>query len=88
MFLFTTPARVMPKADGIAAAVQAGAERSGTNFNYLLRTAQRESAMNPTAKAGTSSATGLFQFIEQTWLQMVKADGGKHGLNRYAEAIE
>ncbi|MGL4495354.1 MAG: transglycosylase SLT domain-containing protein [Beijerinckiaceae bacterium] len=78
----------MPKADGIAAAVQAGAERSGTNFNYLLRTAQRESAMNPTAKAGTSSATGLFQFIEQTWLQMVKADGGKHGLNRYAEAIE
>ena len=88
MFLFTTPASVLPKADGIAAAVQAGAERTGTGFNYLMRTAQRESAMNPTAKAGTSSATGLFQFIEQTWLQVIKADGAKHGLQRYADGIE
>lgn len=88
MFLFTTPASVIPKADGVTAAVQAGAERTGMGFDYLMRTAQKESAMNPAAKAGTSSATGLFQFIEQTWLQMVKADGAKHGLQRYADAIE
>lgn len=88
MFLFTTPANVPAKADGLAAAVQQGAERTGTGFDYLMRTAQRESALNPTAKASTSSATGLFQFIEQTWLQIVKADGAKHGLQRYADAIE
>lgn len=88
MFLFTTPANTPARTDGVSAAVQAGAERTGTGFDYLMRTAQRESAMNPTAKAGTSSATGLFQFIEQTWLQVVKADGGKHGLQRYADAIE
>lgn len=88
MFLFTTPASVMPKADGVTAAVQAGAERTGMGFDYLMRTAQKESSLNPTAKASTSSATGLFQFIEQTWLQIVKADGAKHGLQRYADAIE
>ena len=88
MFLFTTPASVVPKPDGVTAAVQAGAERTGMGFDYLIRTAQKESSLNPTAKAGTSSATGLFQFIEQTWLQIVKADGSKHGLQRYADAIE
>ncbi|MCA0417782.1 MAG: lytic transglycosylase domain-containing protein, partial [Proteobacteria bacterium] len=41
----------------------------------------------PTAKASTSSATGLFQFIEQTWLAMVKQEGPKQGLSQYADAI-
>lgn len=48
----------------------------------------RESNLNPAAKAGTSSATGLFQFIEQTWLGTVKAHGAEHGLKAYSDAIE
>lgn len=43
--------------------------------------------MNPNARAPTSSASGLFQFIEQTWLGTVKAHGAKHGYGQYADLI-
>ena len=43
--------------------------------------------MNPSAKARTSSAAGLFQFVEQTWLGTVKAHGAKHGYGQYADLI-
>jgi hypothetical protein len=49
--------------------------------------AKRESSLNPAAKAQTSSAAGLFQFIEQTWLGAVKTHGAKHGLSDYAADI-
>lgn len=75
-------------AGGVAAAVRQGADRSGVSFDFLLKTATRESSLDPNAAAATSSATGLFQFIEQTWLASVKADGGKYGLQRYADAID
>jgi hypothetical protein len=39
------------------------------------------------ARARTSSAAGLFQFIEQTWLGPVKAHGAKHGYGQYADLI-
>jgi len=67
--------------------IREGARSTGVGFDYLLATAQRESSLNPTAKAGTSSATGLFQFIEQTWLGTMKAAGAKLGLGSYADAI-
>ena len=51
-------------------------------------TAIRESSLNPTAKAGTSSATGLFQFLDQTWFEVMKSDGGRLGYQRYADAIQ
>ncbi len=35
----------------------------------------------------TSSATGLFQFIEQTWLGVMKQAGKALGFGRYADAI-
>lgn len=60
---------------------------TGTDFDYLVRTAMRESSLNPEASASTSSARGLFQFIEQTWLAMVKNHGAEHGLSSYADAI-
>jgi hypothetical protein len=44
--------------------------------------------MNPAAKAGTSSAAGLFQFTEQTWLSTLKQHGAKHGYARYADLVE
>jgi len=100
MFLFTTPssppespppqARVMPGTAASGPVVQAirdGAMASGVGFDYLLATARRESALDPTAKAGTSSATGLFQFIEQTWLGVMKNAGPKLGLQAQADAI-
>jgi hypothetical protein len=88
MFLFTTPpSRETQPANPVVSAIREGAERTGTGFDYLLKTAQRESALTPDAKAKSSSATGLFQFIEQTWLSMVKQEGPKQGLQNYADAI-
>jgi hypothetical protein len=71
----------------VVAAVKTAAASTGADFDYLLETAVRESSLNPSAKAKTSSATGLFQFIEQTWLGVVKRHGAEFGLEAEAAAI-
>ncbi len=74
--------------DRINSTIQAASRTTGTSFDFLLRTAARESAFDPTAKASTSSARGLFQFIDTTWLAMVKEEGPRYGLAQYASAID
>ena len=74
--------------DGINSAIQAASRTTGTSFDFLLRTAARESAFDPAAQASTSSARGLFQFIDTTWLAMVKEEGPRFGLAQYASAID
>jgi hypothetical protein len=71
----------------VAGAIQQASQATGTSFNYLLATAQVESGLNASAGAATSSARGLFQFIETTWLATMKQAGSALGLGRYAEAI-
>lgn len=71
----------------ISDAIRKASEATGTNFDYLLTTAARESNFKPDAKAKTSSAAGLFQFIESTWLQTVKEQGGRFGLQKYSPHI-
>ena len=68
--------------------IQSAADRTGADFDFLLRTAARESSFDPGARARTSSAAGLFQFIEQTWLAMVHRHGEAHGYGEFAGAIE
>lgn len=72
----------------IADALTTATARTGEGFDYLLNTARRESALNERAAAPTSSARGLFQFVEQTWLGTVKETGARHGLAAYAEQID
>ncbi len=72
---------------GIAGTLRKAAQATGAGFDYLLKTAMRESSMDPSAKARTSSAAGMFQFVEQTWLEMVKTSGPKYGLDAEAGAI-
>jgi Transglycosylase SLT domain len=71
----------------IAGAIKQAADTTGTSFEYLLSTAKMESNFNPKAGASTSSARGLFQFIDQTWLGTVKEAGAKLGYGKYADAI-
>ncbi|MBI1209953.1 MAG: transglycosylase SLT domain-containing protein [Alphaproteobacteria bacterium] len=71
----------------VIGALRNAAQRTGADFNYLLQTAMRESSLDPKAQAASSSASGLFQFIEQTWLGTVKQHGSEHGLGTYADAI-
>jgi hypothetical protein len=68
-------------------AIQSAANKTGVDFSYLLQKASQESGFDPSAKASTSSATGLFQFTKQTWLQMVKNSGAQYGLGGYASQI-
>ena len=72
----------------IQTAFQSASQQTGTSFEYLVRTAQRESNFDPYAQAATSSAAGLFQFIESTWLQTMKQSGHEIGLGQYADHIQ
>ena len=69
-------------------AIQRASQATGVDFSFLMKTANRESGFNPSAKSGASSAAGLFQFVGQTWLSTLKAHGAKHGYARYADLIE
>jgi hypothetical protein len=71
----------------ITGAIQQAARSSGISFEYLLTTAHIESNLNPAAQAPTSSAKGLYQFIDQTWLGTLKTSGPANGYGRYADAI-
>jgi Transglycosylase SLT domain len=71
----------------VTSAIKQASQATGTSFNYLLATAQVESGLNALAGAATSSARGLFQFIQQTWLATMKQAGPALGYGQYAAAI-
>ena len=63
------------------------AEVTGAEPAYMLALADKESTFDYQAKAKSSSAVGLFQFLEGTWLRALKAYGAKHGFGAAADAI-
>ena len=73
---------------GVRGAIARASRQTGIDFNYLLGQAKLESGLRADARAGTSSATGLYQFVDQSWLRVVKAHGGEHGLGWAADAID
>ncbi|HEV7261186.1 MAG TPA: transglycosylase SLT domain-containing protein [Bosea sp. (in: a-proteobacteria)] len=52
----------------------------GADPTLLMAVADKESSFSTSVQAKTSSATGLYQFIEQTWLGVVSEFGARHGL--------
>lgn len=74
-------------ASQITGAIKQAARSTGISFEYLLTTAKIESNLNSSAQASTSSAKGLYQFIEQTWLATMKGSGPANGYGNYADAI-
>ncbi len=71
----------------VVLAIRAASAPAQADFAYLIRTARLESRLNPTARAKTSSAAGLFQFIDQTWLELVARHGDDLGFDNYARAV-
>ena len=69
------------------AAIRQASQVTGARFSYLLATAKVESNLNPNAAAKTSSAGGLFQFIDSTWLGTLKEAGPYLGYDRFSNAI-
>jgi hypothetical protein len=72
----------------IQSAIAFASRKTGVDFDYLLTTAKRESGLKTQAKSESSSASGLFQFIDQTWFSTIKSHGAKHGLEGLASQIE
>lgn len=71
----------------VTSAIKTASSKTGVDFAYLMEKAAAESSFDTKAQSKTSSATGLFQFIESTWLGMVKNHGEKYGLGDYAAQI-
>ncbi len=72
----------------VEAAVRNASSKTGVDFAYLMEKAAAESSFKTDAKSSTSSATGLYQFIDSTWLTTLKQHGAEHGLGKYADAIQ
>lgn len=60
-------------------AIARASQATGVDFSYLLGQARIESGLNPKAKASTSSASGLYQFTQGTWLATLDKHGSAHG---------
>lgn len=80
----STAASVRPD---VQAAIARAAQATGVDFSYLLAQARIESSLDPAARAGTSSAAGLYQFTQGTWLGMLDRHGARHGLGWADAAI-
>src|SRR5689334_11742651 len=71
----------------VSESIRRASRATGVDFGYLMAEAAQESGLRADAKASTSSATGLFQFTEGTWLDMVRRHGAEHGLAAEAAKI-
>lgn len=69
-------------------AISQASKNSGVDFSYLLNQAAAESNFDRDAKAKTSSATGLYQFIDSTWLNMVDRYGNAYGIKTQGKSKE
>jgi hypothetical protein len=73
--------------NSVTGAIRKAAQATGASFDYLLATAKVESDLDPNLTMRSSTATGLFQFIDQTWLSTLKQAGPAFGYSVYADAI-
>jgi hypothetical protein len=84
---------IAPAANGgsganVRSAIAGAAQATGVDFGYLMAQAKLESSLDPTARARTSSASGLYQFTGDTWLRTLDKHGANHGLGWASEMIE
>jgi hypothetical protein len=63
------------------------AAHTGSDAALLMSIADKESSFSSKARASTSSASGLFQFVEGTWLRAMKSFGVRYGHEEEANAI-
>ena len=80
-------ANAQPVRADVRGAIARASESTGVDFDYLLAQARLESGLNPDAKARSSSATGLYQFIDSTWLRTMDRHGYKYGYAGAGDAI-
>jgi hypothetical protein len=72
----------------LAETVVRAAQITNVDAAYMMALADKESSLLPDNKARTSSAEGLFQFVEDTWLEVLWRYGPKHGYVAEAGVIQ
>ena len=85
---YTPPRAAHGDTSNVTRAIAQAAEATGADFDYLMAQARIESSMNPGARARTSSAEGLYQFIDSTWLSTLDRHGERYGYGAVADAIQ
>ena len=71
----------------LAATITRAAQVTGVDSTFMLALADKESSFSYGVKAATSSAVGLYEFFEGTWLEVLKEHAAKHGFSAAADAI-
>ncbi len=72
----------------LVATILRAAKETGADPVLLMAIADKESSFVPGINASTSSAVGLFQFVEGTWFKVVRDFGSSHGLVREASLLQ
>lgn len=68
--------------------LQQAADATGVHPSLLAALASAESSFNPTARAATSNAQGLFQFVPKTWRAMMEKYGERYGIPKNATPMD
>lgn len=68
-------------------AMYRASEKTGVNFDLLALKAMMESDLGRITQSSSSSARGAFQFVDATWLLLIKRYGDRIGYAEYAHAI-
>jgi len=71
----------------IARGIRQASAATSVDFGFLVSAASQESGLHADAKASHGTASGLFQFIDSTWLQMVQRFGAKYGIGELAQQV-
>jgi hypothetical protein len=69
-----------PQAESIPQLIDSSAAEAGLNPAFVQKVAQVESGLNPNARNPNSSASGLFQFTNSTWREVVNKYGKEYGV--------
>jgi hypothetical protein len=67
--------------------IRKASQATQVDFSYLMAQAAQESGFQADAKAKSSSASGLYQFIDSTWLDMVRLHGAQYGIGDLAAQV-
>lgn len=77
----TSSSEESTRGKGLLGTIAKFAQQVGVPAKLLQTLAIIESDLRPHAKASTSSAAGLFQFIKSTWKEVISKYGSKYGIS-------
>ena len=86
-FLYSRPATPAALNEDALWAIELASRRTGVSREYLITTAYMEANFDARAHSATSSAAGMYQIIDSTWLQLMAQHGHDYGWAGYAEQI-